>query len=140
MNDSGLTLLETLVGLAIVAGLLTISVPYLKREPSGIEYAARQVATQLRQAQSAAIRTSRAADVTIDVAEGRVGRERVAPPIALTLLTAAELRQSKTSGSIRFYPDGGATGGGVALTEGTRRVDVLVDWLTGRVSMAESER
>jgi general secretion pathway protein H len=140
-RQSGLTLLEALVGLAILAGLVTISVPYLRTKPAGLEIAARQVATQLRQAQSAAIRTSRAADVVIDVAAGRVGRELLAetnPPVGLTLLTAVEQRHSRTSGSIRFFPDGSSTGGGVALTQGVRRVDILVDWLTGRVTTAEA--
>jgi general secretion pathway protein H len=142
-RQSGLTLLEALVGLAILAGLVTISVPYLRSKPAGLEIAARQVATQLRQAQSAAMRSSKPADVIIDTASGRIGRDYVAetnPPIGLTLLTAVEQRLGKTAGSIRFFPDGGSTGGGVALTQGARRVDILVDWLTGRVTMAEPAR
>lgn len=140
-RQSGLTLLEALVGLAILASLVTISAPYLRAKPAGLEIAARQVATQLRQAQSAAIRSSRSADVVVDVAAGRVGRELLAdtnPPIGLTLLTAVEQRHSPTSGSIRFFPDGSSTGGGVTLTQGVRRVDVVVDWLTGRVTRGEA--
>ena len=140
-RESGLTLLEALVGLAILAALVTLSVPYLRTKPAGLEMAARQVATQLRQAQAAATRSSRPTDVFINVASGQVGREHLAPadpPVELTLFTAVEQRQSKTSGSIRFFADGSSTGGGVALTQGMRRLEVRVDWLTGRVITTEA--
>jgi len=140
-RESGLTLLEALVGLAILAGLVTLSVPYLRTKPAGLETAARQVATQLRQAQATATRSSRPADVFINVATGQVGREHLAavdPPIELTLFTAVEQRESRTSGSIRFFGDGSSTGGSVALTQGIRRLDVRVDWLTGRVTTTEA--
>jgi general secretion pathway protein H len=141
-GQNGLTLLEALVGLAILAALITISVPFLQSRPgANLDGAARQVAAQLRQAQSLAVRSAQPADVMIDVSEGRIGRDQLArtnPPITLSVLTAIEQRQSATSGSIRFFPDGGSTGGGVTLSQGGRRMHVLVDWLTGRVSTAEA--
>jgi general secretion pathway protein H len=40
-------------------------------------------------------------------------------------------------GSIRFFPDGSSTGGGVLLESDQAGYDVLVDWLTGGISIHE---
>jgi len=40
-------------------------------------------------------------------------------------------------GDIRFNPDGSSTGGRISLADGRRRLGVGVDWLTGRVSVAD---
>ena len=53
----------------------------------------------------------------------------------ITLYTAQEEQLSGTIGAIRFFPDGSSTGGGVALSLGAERYDILVDWLTGGVSV-----
>ena len=38
---------------------------------------------------------------------------------------------------IRFFPDGSATGGRVRLARDNRQYVVVVDWLTGSVSLEE---
>ena len=42
-----------------------------------------------------------------------------------------------TTGDIRFNPDGSSSGGRITLADGSRRVAVGVDWLTGRVTVAD---
>jgi general secretion pathway protein H len=42
---------------------------------------------------------------------------------------------SESIGQIRFFPDGSATGGRIGLTLGAQQVEVVVDWLTGLVSV-----
>ena len=44
---------------------------------------------------------------------------------------------SDGQGRIQFFADGSSTGGGVLLATGKSCGQVLVDWLTGRVSIAE---
>ena len=39
--------------------------------------------------------------------------------------------------AITFLPDGSSTGGRVELAGAARRVQVGVDWLTGRVTVAD---
>ena len=46
-------------------------------------------------------------------------------------------RQSATLGDIRFNPDGSSTGGRIVLADGSRKIAVGVDWLTGRVTVAD---
>ena len=61
------------------------------------------------------------------------------PSVRLTLFTTTQEQLSPGIGAIRFYADGSSTGGGVRLAQGDRRYDVLVDWLTGRISINGGE-
>jgi hypothetical protein len=75
----------------------------------------------------------------LDVAQHnfRVGSgpvTQLSPNIALAMLTIAGAT-SQTTGAMHFLRDGSSTGGRIALSEGARRVEVLVDWLRGRVSI-----
>lgn len=140
MHDDGFSLLETLIALAIVALMVTVSVPMMSRGGNGLELAARQAETELRRAQSTAVRTNRTVEVAIDVASGRIGNQRIAeaqPPVLMHVSTTADQKRSASAGSIRFFPDGGSTGGGVTLAQNGNSIQVLVDWLTGRVSVAK---
>jgi general secretion pathway protein H len=39
--------------------------------------------------------------------------------------------------AIAFLPDGSSSGGSVLITGATRRMQVSVDWLSGRIRIAE---
>jgi len=70
----------------------------------------------------------------------RVGAAAPRPlPVALSieLLTVAGERLDAGVGDIRFNPDGSSTGGRIVLADPPRRVAVGVDWLTGRISIAD---
>ena len=88
--------------------------------------------------------SDRAQALMVDVDHGLFrpgGSQRahaVAPSIRLSLLTVAQERIERGVGSIRFFPDGSSTGGRVSLVQGDRRSDVLVDWLSGRVSVGDA--
>jgi general secretion pathway protein H len=80
---------------------------------------------------------------TIDTANGAFRAGPTAPPgrlprgIQLALITVTSDRDNASQGRIQFFADGSSTGGGVLLATGKIRSQVLVDWLTGRVSVAE---
>jgi general secretion pathway protein H len=66
------------------------------------------------------------------------GTPRLLPPdLSLELLTISGEAVSAREGAIRFNPDGSSTGGRISLVDGRRRIGVGVDWLTGRVSVAD---
>jgi general secretion pathway protein H len=56
--------------------------------------------------------------------------------LRVEILTIANERQSERVADIRFNPDGSSTGGRIVLADGHRSIDIGVDWLTGRVSIA----
>ena len=141
----GYTLFELLVTMAIM-GLVLASVPLLAgggRTGPESRAAAMELAAALRQTRSEAIARYQPASLVLDVEQrtykfGKGGREQALPAeLGLSLYTArSELVQS-SAGAIRFYPDGGSTGGRIAVTDGVHQYTVVVDWLTGTVSMGE---
>jgi general secretion pathway protein H len=140
----GFTLIEMLVVLAILALIMALVPAYLTGGTERIELkgAARAVAAALRETREEALARNRPLEFVIDLDRSRfrgVGAQVDHPmpaSIGVTLVTTSEERRSAGRGAIRFFPDGSSTGGGVILARGTGRYDVLVDWLTGRVTVA----
>ena len=142
---AGFTLFELLIGLAIM-GLMLSAVPaLLSKAVPGVEArgAAREMAAGLRAARGVAIAGNRETALILDVAggayrvEGESKGRRLPAGIGISLLTADELRLDATTARIAFFPDGGSSGGRVRLAQAGRHYDVRVDWLTGRVTVAE---
>ena len=144
-RQRGVTLLELLVVLALMALLATVTLPLLGSGVSttAMKGAARELAAGLRQARSEAMASRRETLVMIDL-EGRrfvVGDEpkpRMMPGgIEVKLFTAQMDIVNDKVGGIRFYPDGGSNGGRVTLAAGERKFEVDIDWLTGRVAILD---
>jgi general secretion pathway protein H len=143
MNERGFTLLELLVVLAIIGLVLAFVPGFMLRGQPGldVDVAARAIADALRQARSHAVLQNRDQLFALDVEERlfRVGGQRapvqIDQDIEVTFQTARSEVMSETIGQIRFFPDGSATGGRIGLTLDRRHVEVVVDWLTGLVSV-----
>jgi general secretion pathway protein H len=141
---AGFTLLEILVVLAIVGFALVLVVGY--RPPWSRAFAvdtiAAELSSELRLVRSEAIAENRPVALELDVKGHRYRGGSAAPrplpaSLSIQVLTIAGQRQDAEVGSIRFNPDGSSTGGRIVLAEGARRVAIGVDWLTGRVSVAD---
>ncbi|HEX9462202.1 MAG TPA: GspH/FimT family pseudopilin [Alphaproteobacteria bacterium] len=141
----GFTLLELVVVLAIAAALFALALPSGARQRDHAEMAnaARTVAAALRATRSKAITVGRPAAFAIDIASARYGAagarsaEQLPRGTQVALVTTETERRGDTTGLIRFYPDGSSTGGGVSLSRGGDHFQVLVNWLTGGVSIHE---
>ncbi len=140
----GFTLIELLVTLAVM-GLALVLIAGYKAPWSrtlGLEGTAAELASGLRLARSQAIADNRPIAFAVDLAGHRY-RVGDAPPhplsarLAIGLLTVNGEKVSATAGDIRFNPDGSSTGGRITLADGSQRVAVGVDWLTGRVTVAD---
>jgi general secretion pathway protein H len=136
----GFTMLEMLVAITIVGLLLAVTVPASARFYESIQYrqAVRDVITALASARYRAINSGRAQDVTVDPRGNRLGSNgkvtNIPEGLQLAVHSASELNRDSL-GVIRFYPEGGSSGGGIDLErEDGSGVRVLVDWLVGRVS------
>jgi general secretion pathway protein H len=95
--------------------------------------AAADVAGALRRARGRAIALDRPVLVVVDAARGSLSVDGL-PPVRLP----AGVGLSAAARDISFAPDGSTSGGRVMLADGARRVLVGVDWLTGRVSIADA--
>lgn len=143
-QSRGFSLIELLVVLAVMSLALVLIAGYRAPWSSGLGFAgtAAELAAGLRLARSEAIAENRPVALALDLAghRYRVGNNppRDLPPkLAIGLLTVNGEKANATTGDIRFNPDGSSTGGRIMLADGTRRVAVGVDWLTGRVTVAE---
>ena len=102
--------------------------------------AAGEVAQTLRLARARAITGNRPVGVAFDGAANLVRLDgaapRALPPGIAMAVTATADNAAGSIAAIRFAPDGSSSGGRVELESSGRRIQVGVDWLTGRVSVA----
>jgi general secretion pathway protein H len=142
--SAGFTLIEMIVVLAILGMTLVLFTAY--RSPGSrtltTDGAASQLAADLRLARSRAIAGNRPVLVSVDLSNHQyrvdAGDFRPLPAeLRIEFLTVAAERESEHVADIRFNPDGSSTGGRVVLVSDRRRIDIGVDWLTGRVSIAD---
>lgn len=136
--EAGFTLLEmtiVLVILGLALGLVALRGPMRSR---GLELraATEQLAETLRAARAEAIAGDHAVDVALQPGGYRVGTGRFhpLPGIALSSRTLIGAAQP----GIRFAADGSSSGGIVAVADGARAARITVDWLTGRVRIADA--
>ncbi len=147
MRRGGFTLLELLVVLSIAAVMIAVVPPLISSALPGarLKATAREMAAGLRVARTRALTRRAETSLLFDLDRRRYGlagqplRHRIPEGIEVKLLTAESELQGGRRGGIRFFPEGGSTGGRVTLTSGRRALGVDVDWLTGRIRILTLE-
>jgi general secretion pathway protein H len=141
---NGFSLIELLVALAVIGFALVLIVGYKApwSRGLGLEGTAAELASGLRLARSQAIAENRPVAFALDLAGHRYRVGATSPrnlpaTLSIGLLTVDGEKRNPTLGDIRFSPDGSSTGGRITLADGSRRVAIGVDWLTGRVTVAD---
>ena len=136
----GFTMVELLVAIAIVGLLMAVTVPGSMRFYQSIQYrqAVRDVLTTLGQARHQAMDKGQAQNVGFDAERGQIqfydDVVQLPKGFEMTVTTVSEVNQQNL-GVIRFYPEGGSTGGDIDVTSPRGRgVRISVDWLMGSVS------
>ena len=132
-----------MVIIALVMGLVATS---MSRSISGAEsrVAARKLVASLRYTRTRAILDKSETVFMVDT-EARSyqapGRDAVELPegMDVVLTTARSELTSEAAGGIRFFPDGGSTGGHVELVVNGREYRVDVAWLTGEATLSRPE-
>jgi len=138
--QKGFTLIELLAAITIVGMLLAVAVPASARFYESIQYrqAIREVITLLGSARYKAVNEGRSQDVVVDPERRELILNdklvRLPGDLNITVHGSRELNQ-RDRGVIRFYPEGGSSGGGIDIERpGVDGVKISVDWLVGRVS------
>ncbi len=142
-------MLEMLLVMALIAAASLLAVAALGSGMQGTQLrnGAKDLAAQFRFARAVAISTGQSQDVVIDPQarhwQGAKGRSGKLPDIGEVVFTGARASQFDRAqtdgekGTVRFFPDGAATGGRVRMLAGSpgRRGgwDIDVGWLTGEV-------
>jgi general secretion pathway protein H len=145
-EESGITLLEIVCVLAIIAMLAAVSLPALPRGTSRsmLEGYALQTAAMLKADRNAAIR--RGAMVATDVnpvsrtiRSGATGRILQVPPdIAFRAILPAQCEGRVSGRAVQFLPTGMSCGGTIYLARPGTSLEIRVTWLTGGVEIAPS--
>jgi len=146
-REAGFTLLELIVTLSILGLALALIVGYKPPWSSGLGLrgTAAELASGLRLTRSEAILRNQSTAFELDLAGHRYrvgsGAVRQLPmQLKLALLTVTGEQHYAAQGAIRFNPDGSSTGGRrIEVADGARSIAVGVDWLSGRVSVAEGQ-
>lgn len=141
----GFTLVELLVVLAIAGLMLALTPPLIGAALPGVELkgAARRTAAALRLTREIAIAEGRPAAWVLDLSHRRYRLDgssrggRLPAGVELQLTAAEAELLDDERGAIRFFPDGSSTGGRVVLSRDGRGYQVGVNWLTGRVLIAD---
>ncbi len=139
--EAGFTLIEVLVVLAVLglaAGLVAFRGPP-RSAALDLRAASGEIARAMRLARTQAIAGNAAVPVVLDPAAAayRVGAgppRRLPAGVGLSAVTVAGAGPP----TITFAPDGSSSGGRVELAAAGRRVQVGVEWLTGRVVVADA--
>jgi len=139
-GDRGFTIVELLAAITIVGLLLAVAVPASMRFYDSIKYrqSVRDVITLLGGARYQAVNTGKAQDVMIDTQTRklRLNKDVRTLPEGFNLVarTAREVNRDN-KGVIRFYPEGGSSGGDINIERPDGGgVTISVDWLVGSVS------
>jgi general secretion pathway protein H len=143
-TQRGFTLMELIV-VIILMSLMTVLIPrYFFKGVSGADLKAssRDIAAGLRMARAEAVNTRRDTSLMLDLEKRSFsvgdGQARQLPEaLELKLVTAQSEVVNEKQAAIRFFPDGSSTGGRVTVASGQRKYEVDVDWLTGRVTIAQ---
>lgn len=142
----GFTLVEVIVVLVIISLMLALVGTSISRNISGAEMrtAASKMAAALRYTRTQAILKKEEKVLLVDtenLSYTAADREPQELPegMKVELNTARSELTSETVGGIRFYPDGGSTGGNVRLEANGRIYKINVAWLTGEASVERLE-
>ena len=137
----GFTLVELLVVFAIMAMVVGVVPMAFERMREVAQYrdALRGVSSSLRAARQQALIARAETHFVVDLARhsyGVAGSSMTIVPDALQIrVTTAGIEARGQEMAIRFFPDGGSTGGSIAIVRPSGvGMRMQVDWLSGRVT------
>ena len=139
-QDSGFTLIELMVALALVGLFLALALPNFPVLTNGAQLGAssRELTAALREARSQAIRENREIRIAIAADGASYAVDGVARPFRAAAIDRLAFDAAKRgSAALSFFADGASSGGRFALARGGLSREVVVDPVTGRVTASE---
>ena len=142
----GFTLVEVMVVMVIIVLILGMVATSISSSVSSAEAraATRKLVASLRYTRARAIidKSEQVFQVNTENRSFQApGRKLITLPegVDITVTTARSEITSEDVAGIRFFPDGGSTGGHIELIVNEREYRVNVTWLTGETKMERTE-
>jgi general secretion pathway protein H len=140
-RQDGFTLVELLAVLIVLAILTGLAATHFgaRHGADVLQATAHELASRCRAARAAAIRGASDQTVVIDTEKrlvtvgAGVPLLKIADTISVHSETSVAERRGANVGGVRFFPNGGSTGGRIRLETGRQAYEVRINWLTGRV-------
>ena len=142
-GERGFTLLEMVCVLAIIAMLSAVLLPLIPRQTSRarLQAYALEAAALLKSDRAASIRRRVEVATLIDTStrtvRSGVGAAvlRVPDDVDFAALLPRSCNQRPNFSTINFFPDGLSCGGAITLARADLRLEIRVNWLTGRTDI-----
>jgi len=148
-NANGFTLIELLIVLVIMSLLLSLVPPLMSSVlPSvTIKATANDLFHDIKYIRNMAVLNNRQSSLSLNTATGSyrseqkdAGKEIKLPADISLEIKGSSLKESDENGyEIKFFADGSSSGGFVYLSTEDKSFTIVVDWLTGRVSLLEGK-
>jgi general secretion pathway protein H len=131
-----------MVVLAIIGMMIWLGGPMLSgNNVPRPERVARELISSMREARVKAMSTGQPVSFWVDVKHRSYGMDgaplHTLPQNINVEMVVAGTDSTRTKGEVKFFPNGGASGGRVSLEAGGRKSSVEVDWLDGGVRHAD---
>lgn len=141
-RQAGFTLVEV-IAILVIAAIAASALSFIVRPRSGnaqLKALAGTVAAGLRHTRGRAIKRGRELVAHIDVGGRRINWGTTRAPLTLQRgisikATTAKSEMSSSVAGIRFFPNGSSTGGRLRVSSDGKHYEIVVNWLTGRVSI-----
>jgi general secretion pathway protein H len=145
LKQRGFTLIELIVVLVIVIlGFSAIGISISSgNDATETKAAARDIVSALRYARGEALIAHEEITLSFNLEDNSYTlshRDKVydiPKAIAVTIVTAQSELTGQGQGSIRFFPDGSATGGRITLERNAIKWQIDINWLTGQIELAD---
>ena len=138
----GFSLLELMIVMAISAAVMGVSMPMMGRMYDSMQYrdSVRSVISAAKGARFSSLNSGEIVDLILNPRTGEIliGAKlqgTLTESIKMEVISAREVNTDDGLAVIRFYPNGGSTGGDIKLEhESGRGLRIKIDWLFGRLS------
>ena len=139
----GVVLLDVVAALAIVALAAFVVMPRPRSSIGAAELSAEavRVSGEFRKGRAKALTTGSVSDVTVDPRNKRIHVDGANPisikdGVDMNWVTSDRCPIRGGTRALRFLADGRSCGGVMTLSAAGRKIELRVDWLTGRVEMS----